>query len=82
MTTWLDLEMQGPKPMAKPTILNQLQLIIDRDTKALKKLRRLKKKGLFRRIIYARRYHGVDKIPLKELKVKIQRYVEEDHCYQ
>ena len=80
MTTWLDLETQGP--MAKPSILNQLQLIIDSDTKALKKLRKSKRKGLFRRIIYARRYHGIDKIPLKELKVRIQSYIEEDHCYQ
>lgn len=62
------------------TILEEIQSIIDDDTEALNALRIHKRKALFRRVIETRR-KGVD-IPLMELKKKIQRYVEEDHCYQ
>jgi hypothetical protein len=88
MTTWLDTETMHrwidansmeDKPM---TILEQIQSIIDNDTEALQSLRRSKRKGLFRRVIKARRLYGIDEIPLKDLKEKIQKYVEEDHCYQ
>lgn len=88
MTTWLDTETikqwteQEQISVRTRTILEQMQDIIDNDEKAVQCLRRSKRKGLFKRIIKARRYQGVDKIPLRELRDKIQTYVEEDHCYQ
>jgi hypothetical protein len=79
MHKWIDANSMEDKPM---TILERMQAIIDNDTRALQCLRRSKRKGLFKRVIKARRFHGIDEIPLKELKEKIQKYVEEDHCYQ
>ena len=88
MTTWLDSEtmhkwIDANSMKYEPvTILEQIQTIIDDDAEAVKCLRRLKRSGLFERVIKARREYGIDQIPLRELKEKIQKYVEEDHCYQ
>ena len=64
------------------TIFKRIQLIVDNDKEAIQCLRRLKRKSLFKRVIKARRLHGMQGIPLKELKEKIQKHVEEDHCHQ
>lgn len=88
MTTWLDSETMhkwidaNSMKEESMTILERIQSIIDDDVEAVQCLRRLKRSGLFKRVIKARKVHGMDQIPLRELKEKIQKYVEEDHCYQ
>jgi hypothetical protein len=81
MTTWLDSESITMKDRSM-TICERIQSIIDNDTEALQSLRRSKRKGLFKRVIKARKIYGIEEISIVELKEKIQKYVEEDHCYQ
>lgn len=63
--------------MLEQVQFQQMQSIIDNDEKAIRRLRRIKKKALIRLVIKSKQGKGLE-IPLRELKKKIQEHVEED----
>lgn len=64
------------------TIRQEIQSIIDTDRKAVRALKKSKKRGLYAQIMRTRRDFDATEIPLQDLKRQIQKYIEEDHCYR